>query len=37
MDEDPPLFHSAFNAETEPGYYDVIGRRFFTSVTVGFE
>ena len=37
MDEDPPMFHSAFNAETEPGYYDVIGRRFFTSVTMHFE
>jgi iron complex outermembrane receptor protein len=37
MDEDPPFFHSAFNAETEPGYYDVIGRRFFTSVTMHFE
>jgi iron complex outermembrane receptor protein len=37
MDEDPPMFHSAFNAETEPGYYDVIGRRFFTSVSVHFD
>lgn len=35
-DEDPPRFHSAFNAETEPGYYDVIGRRFFTTLSVRF-
>ena len=28
----PPYFHSAFNANTEPGMYDVIGRRFFSSV-----
>jgi iron complex outermembrane receptor protein len=34
MDEDPPYFHSAFNANTEPGMYDVIGRRFFTSVSM---
>ena len=25
-DEEPPRFHSAFNANTEPGMYDVIGR-----------
>jgi iron complex outermembrane receptor protein len=36
-DEDPPMFHSAFNAETEPGYYDVIGRRFFMTATMHFE
>ncbi|HEY5567690.1 MAG TPA: TonB-dependent receptor [Gammaproteobacteria bacterium] len=35
-DEDPPQFHSAFNAETEPGVYDVIGRRLFTSFTLSF-
>lgn len=34
--EDPPYFHSAFNANTEPGVYDVLGRRLFTSVTVDF-
>jgi iron complex outermembrane receptor protein len=34
FDDDPPYFHSAFNANTEPGMYDVIGRRFFTSVTL---
>ena len=36
-DEDPPRFHSAFNAETEPGVYDVIGRRFYTGITIRFE
>jgi len=35
-DEDPPRFHSSFNAETEPGYYDVIGRRAFLNVTYSF-
>ncbi len=35
-DEEPPYFHSAFNANTEPGTYDVVGRRFFTSVTASF-
>lgn len=35
-DEDPPRYHSAFNAETEPGTYDVIGRRFFTNFTARF-
>lgn len=35
-DEDAPRFHSAFNANTEPGMYDVIGRRLFTSVQVTF-
>lgn len=35
-DEDPPRFHSAFNANTEPGMYDVIGRRFFAGARVSF-
>ncbi len=35
-DEDAPRFHSAFNANTEPGTYDVIGRRLFGSVNVRF-
>ncbi|TLM79910.1 TonB-dependent receptor domain-containing protein [Microbulbifer harenosus] len=35
-DEDAPRFHSAFNANTEPGMYDVIGRRFFTGVNIKF-
>lgn len=35
-DEDPPYFHSAFNANTEPGTYDVIGRRVFASVSASF-
>jgi len=33
FDEDPPYFHSAFNANTEPGMYDVIGRRLFVSAS----
>ena len=32
-DEDAPRFHSAFNANTEPGMYDVIGRAYY----VGFK
>lgn len=35
-DKDAPYFHSAFNANTEPGTYDVIGRRFFASAKVRF-
>ncbi|GAA0816701.1 TonB-dependent receptor [Colwellia asteriadis] len=35
-DVDAPRFHSAFNANTEPGVYDVIGRRLFGSVSVKF-
>jgi len=35
-DVDAPRFHSAFNANTEPGTYDVIGRRLFGSVNVTF-
>jgi iron complex outermembrane recepter protein len=35
-DVDPPRFHSAFNANTDPGTYDVIGRRLFTGVKVTF-
>ncbi|MAZ87779.1 MAG: hypothetical protein CL693_09035 [Cellvibrionaceae bacterium] len=35
-DEEPPYFHTAFNANTEPGTYDVIGRRMFTSVNLKF-
>jgi len=31
FDEDTPYFHSAFNANTEPGLYDMIGRRVFVS------
>ena len=36
FDEDPPLYHSAANADTEPGTYDTIGRRLFTTVIVRF-
>ena len=35
-DEQPPYFHSNFNGNTEPGVYDVIGRRMFMSVTATF-
>jgi iron complex outermembrane receptor protein len=35
-DEKPPYFHSNFNGNTEPGVYDVIGRRMFMSVTATF-
>ncbi|HEY6599168.1 MAG TPA: TonB-dependent receptor, partial [Pseudomonadales bacterium] len=31
-DEEPPLFHSGFNMDTAPGYYDSLGRRMFMSV-----
>ena len=36
FDKDPPYFHSQFNANTEPGLYDVIGRRLFVSATYEF-
>lgn len=36
LDKEPPRFHSAFNANTDPGTYDVIGRRLFTGVKVSF-
>jgi iron complex outermembrane receptor protein len=35
-DEDPPRFHSAFNANTEPGVYDVIGRRAWARLNWSF-
>ena len=35
-DEDPPRFHSAFNANTEPGTYDVVGRAWYTGIRVAF-
>ncbi len=35
-DEDPSGFHSAFNAETEPGMYDVVGRAWYTGFKVTF-
>lgn len=36
LDQDPPRFHSAFNANTEPGMYDVIGRRLFVGTKITF-
>ena len=35
-DEDPPRFHSAFNANTEPGTYDVVGRAWYAGLNVTF-
>lgn len=35
-DEDPPRFHSAFNANTAPGVYDVVGRKLWLRVKVAF-
>jgi len=35
-DEKPPYFHSNFNGNTEPGVYDVVGRRMFVSITSTF-
>lgn len=34
FDETPPRFHSAFNAETDPGTYDTIGRRLFATLSL---
>lgn len=34
FDETPPRFHSAFNAETDPGTYDAIGRRPFATLSL---
>ena len=36
LDENPPFYHSAANADTEPGTYDTIGRRLFTTLIVRF-
>jgi iron complex outermembrane receptor protein len=35
-DEEAPRFHSNFNANTEPGTYDVIGRQIYAGVRVTF-
>lgn len=32
----PPYFHSVFNANTEPGTYDIIGRRLFANIRLKF-
>jgi iron complex outermembrane receptor protein len=34
--EKPPRFHSAFNANTAPGVYDVVGRKLWLRVKVAF-
>jgi iron complex outermembrane receptor protein len=34
--EKPPRFHSAFNANTAPGVYDVVGRKLWMRVAVAF-
>jgi iron complex outermembrane receptor protein len=35
-EENPPYFHSNFNANTEPGVWDVIGRRMFVGLQYQF-
>ena len=35
-EEEPPYFHSNFNANTEPGVWDVIGRRLFVGLQYQF-
>ena len=35
-EEEPPYFHSNFNANTEPGVWDVIGRRIFVGLEYQF-
>ncbi|MCB1686402.1 MAG: TonB-dependent receptor, partial [Pseudomonadales bacterium] len=35
-DEEPPRFHSAFNANTAPGVYDVVGRQLWVRAKVAF-
>ncbi len=35
-DEEPPRFHSAFNANTAPGTYDTFGIRAYTRVKITF-
>ncbi|NNE60958.1 MAG: TonB-dependent receptor [Woeseia sp.] len=35
-DETPPRFHSAFNANTEPGMYDVVGRAYYAGFKLTF-
>jgi iron complex outermembrane receptor protein len=35
-DEDAPRFHSAFNANTEPGMYDVVGRAWYAGLNMKF-
>jgi iron complex outermembrane receptor protein len=36
FDVEPPRFDGAFNANTEPGFFDVIGRRLFVNAKVNF-
>jgi iron complex outermembrane receptor protein len=35
-DEEPPYFHSAFNANTAPQMYDTFGMRAWTRISVNF-
>ena len=35
-DEEAPRFHSNFNANTEPGTYDVIGRQIYAGIRVTY-
>lgn len=33
LDEDPPRFHDAFNANSSPGTYDTLGRKIWTRIS----
>jgi outer membrane receptor protein involved in Fe transport len=35
-DEDPPIYPSYVQANTNPSQYDVLGRRYFLRLTYGF-
>ena len=35
-DEDPPIYPSYVQANTNPSQYDVFGRRYFLRLTYGF-
>jgi outer membrane receptor protein involved in Fe transport len=35
-DEDPPIFPSYINANTEPSQYDLLGRRYYASLRYSF-
>ena len=35
-DEDPPIFPSWVNANTDPSQYDVLGRRYYVNLTLRF-
>jgi outer membrane receptor protein involved in Fe transport len=35
-DEDPPIFPSYVQANTDPSQYDVFGRRYYASIRYAF-